>query len=106
MIDLSNGATGIIARNVFVQGEDKENYSVFIAIAPEGAEHSSAGLTVTATRPASSPACAAGPPSSPAGAARPRLSPTIASIPRSPASSGAYSRPAVALSGRHAIAPP
>jgi hypothetical protein len=47
MIDLSNGATGTIARNVFVQGEDKENYSAFISVAPEGVEHSSAGLAVT-----------------------------------------------------------
>ncbi len=47
MIDLSNGATGIIARNLFVQGADKENYSAFISVAPEGAEHSSLGLTIT-----------------------------------------------------------
>jgi hypothetical protein len=46
MIDLSNGAVGTIARNVFVQGEDKENYSAFITIAPEGREHSSAGLRI------------------------------------------------------------
>jgi hypothetical protein len=47
MIDISNGASGIIARNIFVQGEDKENYSAFISVAPEGATHSSAGLAVT-----------------------------------------------------------
>jgi Right handed beta helix region len=47
MIDISNGASGTIARNVFVQGADKENYSAFISVAPEGAEHSSAGLAVT-----------------------------------------------------------
>lgn len=47
MIDLSNGATGTIARNTFVQGENKENYSAFIMVAPEGREHSSAGLAVT-----------------------------------------------------------
>ena len=47
MIDLSNGATGTIARNVFVQGADKENYSAFIMVAPEGAEHSSAGLDIS-----------------------------------------------------------
>lgn len=46
MIDLSNGATGLIARNAFVQGEDKENYSAFIAVAPEGRDNSSAGLVV------------------------------------------------------------
>ena len=47
MIDLSNGASGTIARNQFVQGADKENYSAFISVAPEGAEHSSAGLVIT-----------------------------------------------------------
>lgn len=47
MIDLSVGATGTIARNTFVQGENKENYSAFIMVAPEGREHSSAGLSVT-----------------------------------------------------------
>jgi len=47
MIDLSNGATGTIARNTFVQGADKENYSAFIMVAPEGVEHPSAGLSVT-----------------------------------------------------------
>ena len=47
MIDLSNGATGTIARNIFVQGANKENYSAFIMVAPEGVEHSSAGLAVT-----------------------------------------------------------
>ena len=47
MIDLSNGATGAISSNVFVQGRDKENYSAFIMVAAEGAEHDSAGLAVT-----------------------------------------------------------
>jgi hypothetical protein len=47
MIDLSNGASGTITRNLFVQGADKENYSAFIMVAPEGVEHSSAGLSVT-----------------------------------------------------------
>jgi hypothetical protein len=46
MIDLSNGATGLIARNVFVQGRDKENYSAFVMVAPEGAENDSNGLAV------------------------------------------------------------
>lgn len=46
MIDLSNGATGTIAGNWFVQGADKENYSAFIAVAAEGRAHSSNGLTV------------------------------------------------------------
>jgi hypothetical protein len=47
MIDLSNGATGTIARNLFVQGEDKENYSAFISVAPEGRDNVSTGLSVT-----------------------------------------------------------
>ncbi len=48
MIDLSNGATGTIAGNTFVQGEDKENYSAFIMVAAEGADNSSDGLAITA----------------------------------------------------------
>lgn len=47
MIDLSNGATGTIAGNVFVQGRDKENYSAFIMVAAEGVEHSSQGLAIS-----------------------------------------------------------
>ncbi len=47
MIDLSAGATGTISGNVFVQGRSKENYSAFIAVAPEARDNPSAGLTVT-----------------------------------------------------------
>lgn len=47
MIDLSNGATGLIANNLFVQGRDKENYSAFIAVAAEGEEAPSDGLAIT-----------------------------------------------------------
>ena len=46
MIDLSAGATGQISGNWFVQGYDKENYSAFIAVAPEGRINPSAGLTI------------------------------------------------------------
>ena len=46
MIDLSNGATGQISNNWFVQGQDKENYTAFIAVAAEGKEHSSDGLQI------------------------------------------------------------
>ena len=46
MIDLPHGATGTIARNVFVQGKDKENYSALIMVAAEGVEHSSDGLVI------------------------------------------------------------
>jgi hypothetical protein len=46
MIDLSAGATGTIARNIFVQGPDKENHSAFITVAPESRDNRSAGLVV------------------------------------------------------------
>jgi hypothetical protein len=47
MIDLSNGATGQIVRNAFVQGRDKENYSALIMVAAEGRGHRSSGLLVS-----------------------------------------------------------
>ena len=47
MIDLPAGATGTIADNLFIQGANKENYAAFIAIAAEGQEHPSTGLTIT-----------------------------------------------------------
>lgn len=46
MIDLPEGATGRIARNIFVQGTDKENHAAFIAVAAEAQRNSSKGLTV------------------------------------------------------------
>jgi hypothetical protein len=46
MIDLPAGAAGQISNNWFVQGSDKENHSAFIAVAAEGKERSSAGLTI------------------------------------------------------------
>jgi hypothetical protein len=46
MIDLSNGATGTIARNVFVQGRNKENRSAMIFVSPEAQSNSAAGLTI------------------------------------------------------------
>lgn len=46
MIDLSNGASGSIDGNIFVQGRDKENYSCFIAVAAEGRRVSSRGLNI------------------------------------------------------------
>lgn len=48
MIDLPGGASGTIAENWFVQGQDKENYSAFIALAAEGKAHGSNGLTIAA----------------------------------------------------------
>jgi hypothetical protein len=47
MIDLPYGALGTIARNTFVQGKDKENYSALIFVAGEGVENSSNGLVIT-----------------------------------------------------------
>lgn len=46
MIDLPHGAVGTIARNIFVQGRDKENYSAFIIVAGEGADNDSTGLLI------------------------------------------------------------
>lgn len=46
MIDLSNGASGTIAGNEMVQGRDKENYTAFITVAPEGREHDSTALSI------------------------------------------------------------
>jgi hypothetical protein len=48
MIDLPGGASGTIAQNWFVQGQDKENYSAFIALAAEGKARSSNGLSIAA----------------------------------------------------------
>lgn len=50
MIDLPSGAVGTIADNIFVQGEDKENWSAFIAISAEGGGNSSAGLVIAGNR--------------------------------------------------------
>ena len=50
MIDLSNGASGLIAGNIMLQGRDKENHSAFITVAPEGRDHSSAQLIVRNNR--------------------------------------------------------
>jgi hypothetical protein len=47
MIDLSNGAQGRITGNEMVQGRDKENYTAFITIAPEGRSRDSSGLVVS-----------------------------------------------------------
>ncbi len=46
LIDLSVGATGRIAGNIFVNGTGKENYGTFIAVAPEDQENSSNGLVI------------------------------------------------------------
>jgi hypothetical protein len=46
MIDLPEGATGTIARNTFVQGAHKENWSGLIVVAAEQRKYPSAGLRV------------------------------------------------------------
>ena len=46
MIDLPGGASGQISNNWFVQGQDKENYAAFIAVAAEGRRHDSSALPV------------------------------------------------------------
>ncbi len=46
MIDLPEGATGLIANNTFVQGKAKENWTGFIVVAAEQRKYSSAGLRV------------------------------------------------------------
>ena len=48
MIDLPNGASGSIERNIFVQGASKENDSAFITIGSKGRTQSSSGLSVNA----------------------------------------------------------
>ncbi|MEG3159687.1 right-handed parallel beta-helix repeat-containing protein [Sphingomonas sp. LB2R24] len=46
MIDLPDGATGLIARNTFVQGKQKENGSALIVVAAEAKTYPSTGLRV------------------------------------------------------------
>jgi hypothetical protein len=48
MIDLAEGGTGTIARNVFVQGRAKENGSGLIVVGAEARTYSSQGLTIEA----------------------------------------------------------
>ncbi|GAA4642630.1 hypothetical protein GCM10023115_06730 [Pontixanthobacter gangjinensis] len=46
MIDLPAGSTGQITNNWFVQGENKENWSAFIAVGAESKIHPSDGLQI------------------------------------------------------------
>ena len=46
MIDLPNGSTGLITRNTFVQGREKENWTGFVVVAAEARKYASAGLRV------------------------------------------------------------
>ncbi|RKE50137.1 right-handed parallel beta-helix repeat-containing protein [Sphingomonas sp. PP-CC-1A-547] len=46
MIDLPEGATGLIARNTFVQGRNKENHTGLIVVAAEAQTYPSTGLRI------------------------------------------------------------
>ena len=46
MIDLPEGSTGLITRNTFVQGREKENWTGFVVVAAEARKYASAGLRV------------------------------------------------------------
>jgi hypothetical protein len=46
MIDLSGGAIGLIARNRFVGGANKENRTAMITVAPEARQNRAAGLVI------------------------------------------------------------
>jgi hypothetical protein len=47
IIDYPSGTIGLVARNIMVQGRDKENHSGFVVIAAEERANPSAGLTIT-----------------------------------------------------------
>jgi len=46
MIDLPEGSSGVITRNTFVQGRQKENWTGFVVVAAEARNYRSAGLRV------------------------------------------------------------
>lgn len=46
MIDLSEGGTGLLARNAFVEGRNKENWTGMIVVAAEARTYPSAGLRI------------------------------------------------------------
>jgi hypothetical protein len=50
MIDLSNGATGMISGNTFAVGTNKDNHSTMITVAPEGAQNPSTALVIQNNR--------------------------------------------------------
>src|SRR3546814_10916318 len=55
MIDLTEGATGLIMANQIVQGKNKVNYSAFIALAAEGEKNSSSSLFLSSNGAAFEP---------------------------------------------------
>ncbi len=58
MIDLCAGSTGLVARNIFVQGRNKENHSAMIAVAAESRDNPSAGLAIRDNRATLAPGAA------------------------------------------------
>jgi hypothetical protein len=46
MVDLPEGGTGLISRNTFVQGREKENWTAFIVVAAEHQNYPAAGLRI------------------------------------------------------------
>lgn len=60
MIDLSNGASGQIVGNDMVQGKDKDNWSAFITVAPEGRENDSSALVIEGNKAGFVPGLARG----------------------------------------------
>ena len=58
MIDLCAGSTGLVARNIFVQGKDKENHSALITVAAESRDNPSAGLAIRDNRASLAPGAA------------------------------------------------
>lgn len=55
MIDLSEGGTGVIANNVFVQGRSKENWTAFITVAAEARTYPAAGLRIEGNKASLAP---------------------------------------------------
>ncbi len=47
MIDLPEGGTGVIARNTFVQGPNKENWTGFVVVSAEERKYSATGLSIS-----------------------------------------------------------
>lgn len=50
LIDLPAGSVGRVTNNLLIQGRDKENYAVLIAVAAEARDNPSRGLVITGNR--------------------------------------------------------
>jgi hypothetical protein len=55
LIDLPVGANGVIARNMFLQGPNKENYSALIALGGEGEENDTSNLVIAGNQADAAP---------------------------------------------------